>query len=500
MGNLDKIFTKSENYSQEYCATFVKLGEIQEIPDARTVAKTNVNGRTIIISKERKEGDIMIYCSNESQLNADFCFMNNLYSDINLNSNSDEVYKWLSDYANATEDEKHIYLLKHKGYFDNKCRVRMKKLAGEISMGILFEPEVIENWCPNLSISQMNLEEMIDKDFDTVNGELFIKAYVPERKDVNYNTDSRATKRNKRLKKFDRMIPGQFVFHYDTSLLERNISRFKPDTEVTISNKLHGTSFIIGNVLVKQPLFNGWYSKIFNYLPKFLQFTKNGYDVVYSSRSVIKNSDINPNKRGYSKGLDACFDKYYEILKGWIPKNITVYGEIVGYCEGSNSYIQTVGKGYDYKCKPGENKFMIYRVTETDENGLHREYEIDEVLSFTERLRDDIRFEYGEEMSKRIIDLQILYQGKMGDLYPELDTTNHWRENVLECLKNDKEHFGMEENEPMCRSKVPREGIVIRIANDPIKEAFKLKCLKFLGKEAQEVDKGNVDAEMESRY
>ena len=79
------VFTKSPNMTQEYCCTVVKLGEIQEIPNAKTVAKTLVNGRTIVISKDRKEGDVMIYCSNESQLNFDFLSVNNLFKHTNLN-------------------------------------------------------------------------------------------------------------------------------------------------------------------------------------------------------------------------------------------------------------------------------------------------------------------------------------------------------------------------------------------------------------------------------
>ena len=45
-------------------------------------------------------------------------------------------------------------------------------------------------------------------------------------------------------------------------------------------------------------------------------------------------------------------------------------------------------------------------------------------------------------------------------------------------------------------TKMPREGIVIRIQDDPVAEAFKLKCIKFLEKEAKNIDKGEVDMEM----
>ena len=73
-------------------------------------------------------------------------------------------------------------------------------------------------------------------------------------------------------------------------------------------------------------------------------------------------------------------------------------------------------------------------------------------------------------------------------------------------MRNDKINFGMEKNEPMCRNKVPREGIVIRKNDDEISEAFKLKCQKFLKREAEmidEVEKGKeimTDQEMVEAY
>ena len=56
----------------------------------------------------------------------------------------------------------------------------------------------------------------------------------------------------------------------------------------------------------------------------------------------------------------------------------------------------------------------------------------------------------------------------------------------------------MEMNEPLCRNKVPREGIVIRKNDDKIPEAFKLKCVKFLTRESKLIDNGDVDIEMQN--
>ena len=63
------------------------------------------------------------------------------------------------------------------------------------------------------SLKDVNFEEFINTDFDTINNKLFVKAYVPfipqeKRRGKNKRLD-------KRIKKFDRMVEGEFAFHYD---------------------------------------------------------------------------------------------------------------------------------------------------------------------------------------------------------------------------------------------------------------------------------------------
>lgn len=502
---MKNLITQSENISHEYCCTVVRLGEILEIEGAKTVAKTIVNGRTIVVSKSAKEGDLMFYCSNQSQINEDFLSVNNLYNDYTRNANYNEIAEWLKLNKTATPDEISAYLKTKRGYFNKKSQVKMTKLAGELSMGFLFTVNELINWCPKAK--EVDFEQFVGTDFDTVNGELFIKAYVPKQKQEPVRA-SRATKRNKKLAKFDRMVPGQFAFHYDTNLLERNIHRLNHDDTVAISVKLHGTSFIIGNVLVKKPKWKGLYEKIFLKLPKFLQFTNKEYDVIYSSRSVIKNSTINPKAltNDYyvepGTGLNACFNYYYNVLKDFIPETITLYGEIIGYVTDSNSFIQSTPCKYDYRLKPGENQFMIYRVVKTMPDGTKTEYDIEDVIKFTKYIKENLEYAGKKEIADKIRVIDLLYHGKIKDLYPEIPLDNNWNKNLLEKMKTDKRLLNIEGDEPLCRLKVPREGIVLRIDNDVIPEAFKLKSLRFLQKEdkAMETQEYMCDSEMEERY
>ena len=85
------------------------------------------------------------------------------------------------------------------------------------------------------------------------------------------------------------------------------------------------------------------------------------------------------------------------------------------------------------------------------------------------------------------------FYGKASDLYPDLNPNEHWNENFMQRLANDKA-FHMEEDSPTCDNKVPHEGIVIKIENMK-SEAFKLKCFKFLDKEGKLLDKGEVNIE-----
>lgn len=208
--------TSSEKISHEYCCTIVKIGEIKPIEGADKIVQTEVEGRTIIIGKDEvKEGDIMFYVSNECELNKDFLFVNNLFDDPTLNKDPEK-----------------------KGYINKRGRVRMIKLRGVYSMGFLFTVEAMKNYFPAFNVEEENLSERIGEDFDTVDGTLFVKAYVPPIPESNV----RLTREQHRAKKlaFDRMIPGQFALHYDTKQLQREISRLNPDDVVCASTKVHG--------------------------------------------------------------------------------------------------------------------------------------------------------------------------------------------------------------------------------------------------------------------
>lgn len=367
------------------------------------------------------------------------------------------------------------------GFFNKYGRVRCITLKNTPSFGFLFEVDSMAKFNPG--IKDVNLEDYLNQDFDTVDGELFVKAYVPPVKPENVRK-TRGEKRNKKLSRFDRMIDGEFFYHYDTNPLQKCVGLMDPDKSVVISVKRHGTSIVIGKVHVKNPLPMAWPKKMWNKLidlvnlPEKIKFKYDytiDYGPVFSSRTVIKNRYINQEVTGGYYNVDI-WSEYGEIMYPYLENGMTIYGEICGYLTGCQSMIQ---KSYPYECQPGENNIMIYRISTMTEGGVRYEWNVQDVYDWTVRLIDRMK-EAGDENWKRIHPIDILYHGTLANLYPEIDEDNHWHENVLEKLKNDKEHFGMEDYEPLCTGcKVPREGIVIRIDNDPINEAFKLKTTSF---------------------
>ena len=469
------IFGKSKNFKQEYCCSIIRVDNITPIPDSDFLGIVHVAGFSIVVRKDQVHvGDIVFYASNETQLADKFLKANNLYQKYELNTNANEVYKLLQ--KGKTDEAK-----KKCGFFNQTGRVRTIKLRKVQSFGFIFKLEELQR---AYNIPNINLDEYVGTDFDLVNDKMFIKAYIPPIKTPTFNNTSKTKKATKKANEIDRIIPGEFTFHYDTQPLGKNLDRLKVDDVITLSVKLHGTSAIFGNVKSNIPNKLPWYKKFINLFGNIFHKSHVGYSEIYSSRTVIKNRWANPKSEGYY-GTDI-WGEYAKLLADKIPEGMTIYGEIIGYLSGSSSYIQ---KDYDYGCVPlkdGEDyiygkhfKIYVYRVTLTNVDGEVHEFSPREVQIWCK--------------NNDLVAVPEYYYGKAKDLYPDLDITNHWHENFWNRMASDK-NFYMEMDSPDCINKVPHEGVVIKI-DDMIPRAFKLKSYRFCNKEEKELDAGITNIE-----
>lgn len=461
------------NGTKEYSATVVKVPNIEPIENSDFLGVVTINGMSLVVRKDEVSvGDIMLYVANECEIDPDFLSFNNLYEygHYDLNKNYKEVMNMQPDEAK-----------KYCGFFAPNGRVRTIKLRGVQSFGILFHVSTFE-LTYGLSRGDIDWSNKIGECFDTVivNGKehWFVKAYMPPMKPMKQQTHTPV----KHI--CDKVLPGRFAFHYDTQPLGMSIDNINFDKHWTISVKMHGTSFIFANVQCKLPNKLAWWQKLSNTLhikdyPKF----RYDYSELYASRTVLKNRWVDNPDETCNFNSGDIWAEYAKLLHGRIPRYITIYGEIVGYQTGSSTYIQ---KNYDYGCKPGTNKLMIYRITYVDFLGDKRDIEAPNVKKWVDNFIVN-----NQDIADRIMSLPILFVGDVKDLYNTTD-----KNEILKSLQSDKE-FGMEQNEPMCKNKVPREGIVIRVDGDPIAEAFKLKCQKFLTRESKAIDVGEVDIELQ---
>jgi len=480
------MFTISKDANPNYLATITTIGEVFPIEGADRIVRTVVNGFDMIVSKDMVPGTVVVYFPVETALSPKFLSANNLYelglSDMNRNFDKIDV---LAKAAESEEDpvKKSEIIAKMKsmcGFFGKAGRVRILKLKGQYSQGFIASIDSIITAYPDTC--DFNFSKHVGTQFDSINGELVCWKYIPPVKNNAHQpgTGGRWKHRMKALKKFDRIIEGTFKFHYDTKMLAEHIHEIKPDDVVTITTKLHGTSAIYANILTNRKL-SVW-EKIKKFFGADVQTTE--YGNIYSSRTVIKNQYLNPDHHDFY-GTDV-WGAVGKVIFPYIDKDTTVYGEIVGYVDGTSKFIQPQ---HDYGCKPGKWKFMPYRIV-THGKDEDFEWDVPQVHDWTVRL-----ISQHPELAEQIMPIDILYRGPLKDIYPDIPTETHWHENVLARMKQDKDRFKMELDEPLCKNKVPREGIVVRVSDDKFPRAWKLKTARHYGKEAEQHDKGEVDME-----
>ena len=455
---------KSEKANVNYLAKIVEIKDFTPHvnPEVTRLKAAHVDGYTILVGINEQPGKF-VYFPTSCTINPQFLSFANLYRHGEKNANPQET-----------------------GMFEDNGRVKAIRLKGQVSEGFLLPVQMLCNFIVDSTSIEFTPDDCkTGTEFDEVEhkGKHFWvnKKFVVERR----NTGGGGSKGryDKKVKLFDKTIENQFRFHYDTVIVRKDPAAIKPEDTIQLTHKWHGTSAIFAYVLCKHPL------TIKEKIAKWLTGNEfNEYDYLYASRSVVKNSKIGGNKVGkgfYGEGNDV-WGEAFKYIQPYLVKGMTIYAEVVGYLP-NGGYIQ---KNYDYGCvppKPGETytygvhyKIMIYRITLTNVDGVVHEFSTQEVQTWS-------------KMNGLTPVIQCYY-GKAGDLYPELDRENHWSENFIECLANDKQRFFMEMDSPDCVNKVPHEGLVIK-KEDMVPRAWKLKCFAFLNKEQKELDSGEENIE-----
>ena len=498
---------KSKDFTEEYCCSVVRVGQLEPVENSDNLMRTVVNGERIVVNKQDvKEGDVMLYVSNECQISDWFLTANNMFRHWEKNANRAVVEAHISqdpDFLKSDEGKRMV------GYFEDTGRVRMIKLRGCPSFGVLFKPETMSRCFPDTA--GIDWTDCVGQDFDTIKSDgflmtldkepsgtsLFVKPYVP-RRTPGSGRHGHGQKGVSRWDRLNRMVPGQFRLHYDTAPLKKHLMDFSPRTRLTATVKMHGTSFICANVLTKTPLrlfrLRRWVNRLLG--RELIREARREYGMVVSSRKVIKNewNDQCEHSEGFY-GHDI-WTEYGNIIFPYLPEGYTVYGEICGYLPGG----KMIQKDYDYGCRPDENFLMLYRATRRDEEGRLVELSIEEVGRLTESIKARMQ-EAGDPNAGRMFNILgvRLFEGSVAQLLAGIGNVPDPKADydISDFPDRLAERCEIERREPLCRNKVPREGVVVRIEGDEVAEAFKLKSMAFLEREKKAIDQGEVDMEMQ---
>jgi hypothetical protein len=364
------------------------------------------------------------------------------------------------------------------GYFEENGRIRCVKFRGNKSEGFFIEHHSLDFTEKKEGIATTLA---LNSEFDEFNGVPICNKYVPKYAKTP-GTPGSGKKGKGKLAKESKLVDNQFRFHDSTSMLYKNLHKVHPDSLISITYKLHGTSAISSKLLTKKKL-TKW-NKFLKFLKGDIKTTE--YDYLYSSRTVIKNSDLNPNAvHFYDTDVWGEADKK---LREFIQNGMTLYYEIVGHTS-TGAVIQ---KGYDYGYYPeykdsDDSPFgiYIYRITYTNTEGKVFEFSAKQVQDWckTNGLNAVPEMYYG------LARYASPYMHILA-LDPEY---KKWRGSFLQYIKdayNEKDCY-------MCTKKVPEEGVVIRIEGNDF-EAYKAKSVRFYEWETKQLDKGEIDIETEN--
>lgn len=438
---------KTQNKDSNYLARVVVIHELRKHGNADRLQCLNVGMNNVITGMDAKEGDVYVFFPIESKINKDFLSFTNSFRDTTMNADMNQ-----------------------KGFFENNCRVRAMRLRGERSMGYLVPAQKVADW------KRIDVKHFSENgfEFDTVAGDLLVEKYEVKRGGKLGNTPKGQSPR------LDRLVDGQVNLHVKTKNLRHYPDAIQPNDLISITYKTHGSSWWVGNLLVKRKI--SLVERLLKRLGVNIPDTKR--DIVYGSRRVVKNRHFkDPKANDHFYGYDMWHD-IKEVVGAKIPEGVTLYGEVLGFTR-DGGYIQ---KGFDYGCSPDKGsvsqKLEVYRITHTDENGNVTEYSYPQIVDFCKE--------------RGLVPAKLMFYGTAYHWYKQygiLDVNTSDREQWGRGFVSDLERVYNEKDCFMCVNKVPEEGIVIRKENLYACDSYKLKSFRFLEWETKQLDKGESDGE-----
>ena len=390
-----------------YAAFIVEVKETRTLEGLDNLVAVNVGGYQSLVPKTTQVGDRFIAFVAGTQI--------------------------AEDYA-----ERNLLTREKGGYLEKNRRVKAIRLRGHASNLLLVGADGFE-------------KVPVGTQFDHVDGQEICRKFVVPVKSAN-NGSAAARKTHK-----SGVTDEQFPEHYDTPQWFRVSDEFN-GRDVTVTQKLHGTSIRAGWVEVDKP--RKWYKRLFR-LP-----AQKEWKFVVGSRRVIKTES--DGAHWYSTDIWSDYAQKHNLADA-LPKGVIVYGELIGWTPDG----APIQPNYTYDLPVGQAALYIYRVVVNGydlSDAAMREFAAQRGLKVVPLLASFSHAEVAEGVLKGYLDLH--EDVKFAD-YPRA-----FREAPV----------------PLSEGSPCDEGVVIR-AEGIVPKAAKFKFPRFYEYEEIGLSKGEADIE-----
>jgi hypothetical protein len=322
-----------------YQAIITKLENVTPIEGADNIMKAMACGYQVVVSKDYKEGMVGVFFPTDGCFSHLMAYNNNLYR----------------------KDKGENKTLGKFGYLDSNRRIKNIRLKKVLSEGIFMSLDCL-NWT---GVNPGILK--VGDTFDIMNGHLVAEKY--------FTPSTIAAKKASSPKSSKSNNAPEFLKHYDTMNLLYYQHLLTEDTEVLVTEKLHGTSGRTGNVHVILDL--PWWAVLWN---RFMFWTglffkpKQVYALLSGTRNTVL---TRPEGDGYHSGTFR--QQIHNSFVNKLHPGEIVYYEIVGYESPGATPImarhhvpQDMDKAfkarygstitYSYGVPTGEHKVYVYRI------------------------------------------------------------------------------------------------------------------------------------------
>lgn len=398
-------------------------------PNADRLQCGTVMGYQVTVGKDVLDNTVGIFFHGELQLSEEFATKNDLIG------------------YNDSEGKK------CGGFFPKNRRVRTIKLRGVKSEGFWCELSLLEK----AGVSAKTIARLKEGDLiDELDGIKICNKYVTPR------TQRSIGERIGKIQKENRY----FLKHFDTKQFRMFAEQIPQQSLIVITEKCHGTSHRVSNVLCERTL--RWWEKLL--IKCGVKINTTEYKFLSGTRNMLLNENHNFEFRHKTENL----------FKWKLHKGETVYYEIVGW-ERPNTPImpyhnttslkdKEVQKKYgnnivyNYGCIDGECDVYVYRITNVNADGVALD------LSW-----NDVKRRCGELGVKHVPEeiSPFLYDGNVEEL----------RKLVEDLTEQESKYFISH----------PKEGICVRIDRNKDllilkNKSFIFKILEGIAKEEDIVD------------